>query len=197
MMLALAALLAGALAEAFDAAPTLEPPQPLRTARLRAVGDLMVHKRQLELARSLNLPVIVHDREAHGDSLDLVKAHPNARGVFHCYSGSVEDAKTLVILGWNISFTGVITFKNACKALEVLEMMPPERILIETDSPYVLPYCKDVLPPKLVRRTRNSALILPRVIREIAQLQGRTWEDVERITTENAIRLYRLPVKQN
>ena len=70
--------------------------------------------------------------------------------------------------------------------------IPLERIVVETDSPYVLPYCKDVLPPKLLRRTRNSSLILPRVISEIAQLQGRTPEEVERVTAENAIGLYRL-----
>ena len=79
------------------------------------------------------------------------------------------------------------------KLKEAVKHIPLESILVETDSPYVLPYCKDVLPPKLIRRTRNSSLILPRVIDEIARLQGRTPEEVERVTAENAIRLYRLP----
>ena len=82
------------------------------------------------------------------------------------------------------------------KLKAAIPKIPLERIVIETDSPYVLPQCKDVLPPKLVRRTRNSSLILPRVIDEIAALQGRTPEEVERATAENAIRLYKLPEPQ-
>ena len=79
-----------------------------------------VFHKQLELAEELDLPVIVHDREAHHDCLEVVRAHPKVRGVYHCYSGSLEDAKVLVKLGWMISFTGTITYKNARKALEVV-----------------------------------------------------------------------------
>ena len=137
---------------------------------------------QLSLAEQLNLPVIVHDREAHKDSLDLVKAHPNARGVFHCYSGSVEDAKTLVILGWNISFTGVITFKNARKAIEVLEWLPMERIMIETDAPY--------MAPEPYRGKRNDSRYVYRMAETIARVKNLPVEEVIRITTENGQKLF-------
>ena len=83
-----------------------------------------VFHRQLCLAEELHLPVIVHDREAHHDCLEVVRQHPNVKGVYHCYSGSLEDAKTLVKLGWMLSFTGVITFKNARKSLEIIEWLP-------------------------------------------------------------------------
>lgn len=137
---------------------------------------------QLSLSEQLNLPAIVHDREAHKDSLDLVKAHPNARGVFHCYSGSVEDAKTLVILGWNISFTGVITFKNARRALEVLEWLPMERIMIETDAPY--------MAPEPYRGKRNDSRYVYRMAETIARVKNLPVEEVVRITTENGKRLF-------
>ena len=91
------------------------------------------------LAQRLDMPVIVHDREAHGDSLAIVKEFPGVRGVFHCFSGSVEDAKTLIKLGWHLSFTGTITFKNARKAPEVIAAVPLDRIMVETDAPYMAP----------------------------------------------------------
>ena len=94
---------------------------------------------QLELAEELGLPVIVHDREAHRDCLEVVRAHPKVTGVYHCYSGSLEDAKTLVKLGWMLSFTGVVTYKNARRSLEVIDWLPMDRIMIETDSPYLTP----------------------------------------------------------
>ena len=99
----------------------------------------MVFHRQLELAQELGLPVIIHDREAHHDCLEVVRAHPQVTGVYHCYSGSLEDAKVLVKLGWMLSFTGTITYKNARKALEVIDWLPMDRIMIETDSPYLTP----------------------------------------------------------
>ena len=94
-----------------------------------------VFRAQLQLAKVLDLPVIVHDREAHADCLAIVREFPGVRGVFHCYSGSAEDAKTLVKLGWHLSFTGTITFKNARKAPEVIAAVPLERIMVETDAP--------------------------------------------------------------
>src|SRR5699024_1458625 len=96
-----------------------------------------VFHKQLELAEEKHLPVIVHDREAHHDCLSVVKTHPGVQGVYHCYSGSLEDAKVLVKLGWMLSFTGVITYKNARKVLEVVKWLPMDRIMIETDSPYL------------------------------------------------------------
>ncbi len=139
---------------------------------------------QLELAEKLDLPAVVHDREAHRDSLEIVKAHPGARGVFHCYSGAAEDAKTLVILGWMISFTGVITFKNARRALEVLEWLPMDRLMLETDAPY--------MAPEPFRGRRNDSRNLFRMARVVAQVKGLREEEVGRITTENARRFLRL-----
>ena len=140
---------------------------------------------QLSLAEKLDLPVIFHDREAHKDSLDMVRAHPNARGVFHCYSGGVEDAKTLVIMGWMVSFTGVITFKNARRALEVIQWLPMDRIMIETDAPY--------MAPEPYRGRRNDSRYVFRMAEAIAQVKGLTAEEVGRITTENGKRFFNIP----
>lgn len=98
-----------------------------------------VFRAQMQLAKELDLPVIVHDREAHADSFAIVKEFPGVRGVFHCYSGSVELARELTKLGWMISFTGVLTYKNARKAVEVAQAIPLEHLMIETDSPYMAP----------------------------------------------------------
>lgn len=139
---------------------------------------------QFELARELDLPVIFHDREAHADSLAMVRRFPDVRGVFHCYSGSLEDAKTLVRLGWMLSFTGSITFKNARKAPEVIQWLPLDRIMIETDSPY--------LAPVPHRGRRNDSGYVPLVAEKIAQLKGLATEEVARATTENAMRFFRI-----
>ena len=98
-----------------------------------------VFRRQLELAQALHLPVIVHDRDAHGDCMAIVRDYPQVTGVFHCFSGSAEMARELVELGWMISFTGVLTYQNARKAIEAAQAVPLERIMIETDSPYMAP----------------------------------------------------------
>ena len=140
---------------------------------------------QLELAESLNLPVIVHDREAHHDCLETVRAHPNVTGVYHCYSGSLEDAKTLVKLGWMLSFTGVITYKNARKALEIIDWLPLERIMIETDSPY--------LTPEPFRGKRNDSGYVHLVAETIAQVKGVTPEEIAQVTLENGKRFFQIP----
>ena len=137
---------------------------------------------QLELAQELDLPVIVHDREAHRDCLEAVKAHPQVTGVYHCYSGSLEDAKTLVKLGWTLSFTGVVTYKNARKSLEVIQWLPMERIMIETDSPY--------LTPEPFRGKRNDSGYVYRVAETIAQVKGMDPEEAARITLENGKRFF-------
>lgn len=95
---------------------------------------------QLSMAEKLDLPVVIHDRDAHGDCFETILRHPNVRGVFHSFSGSAEMAKELVRRGWYISFSGVLTFKNARKTVEVAETVPLERILIETDAPYLAPH---------------------------------------------------------
>ena len=144
----------------------------------------MVFRRQLELARELDLPVIVHDREAHGDSMAVVREYPDVRGVFHCYSGSLEDAKVLVKLGWMLSFTGVVTYKNARRALEIIGWRPMESIMIETDSPY--------LTPEPFRGKRNDSGKVHLVAEKIAQVKGLAPDDVARITLENGKRFFNI-----
>ena len=139
---------------------------------------------QPELAEKLDLPVIVHDRDAHHDCLDIVRAHPNVTGVYHCYSGGVEDAKTLMKLGWMISFTGSITFKNARRALEVIDLLPMDRIMIETDSPY--------MSPEPFRGRRNDSGRVHLVAEAIARRKGLDPEEVARITLENGKRFFRI-----
>ena len=138
---------------------------------------------QLALAEELDLPVIVHDREAHADCLEITGGFPKARGVFHCFSGSAEMAKELLRRGnWYLGFDGPVTYKNARKALEVLEIVPPERILVETDSPY--------MSPVPLRGKRNDSSNLVYIIQKIAEIKGMTPQEVERITWENGKRLF-------
>ena len=139
---------------------------------------------QMELARELNLPVIVHERDAHGDGLEIVKDFPDVTGVFHCYSGSLEMARELVKLGWYVGFTGVLTFKNARKALEVAENVPLHRIVLETDCPY--------MAPEPYRGKRCDSTMLPRMAEKLAQLRDKAMEEIEQITWENGCRLFRL-----
>lgn len=141
-----------------------------------------VFRAQMRMAGRLDLPVIVHDREAHLDCLTIVEQYPKARGVFHCYSGSAEFAQRLLDLGWYISFTGVITFKNAKKALDVVRMMPMDCIMVETDAPY--------MAPEPYRGKRNSSLYVYRMAEVIAEIKGLPVEEVIRITTENGKRLF-------
>ena len=144
-------------------------------------------RRQIELALELNKPAIVHDREAHGDSLEIVCGYPELRGVFHCYSGSPEMAAELLKRGWYLGFDGPITYKNARRAIEVLEICPIERIVIETDSPYLTPVPN--------RGKRNDSSQLCHVIEKIAEVKGMSAGDVERITFENGKKLYGLEGK--
>lgn len=143
-----------------------------------------VLRQQMELARELGLPVVLHDREAHGDCLAAVKEFPGLRGVYHCYSGSLEDAKTLIDLGWNLSFTGAVTYKNAKKAPEVLKWLPEDRFMIETDAPYMLPY------PRVKGERRNDSTKVVRTAAKIAEFKGLTLEEVERLSWENGVRFF-------
>jgi len=138
--------------------------------------------RQLELAIELNKPVAIHDREAHGDTMEILADYPEVRGVFHCYSGSAEMAKVLLKKGWYLGFDGPITYKNAKQSHEVIELCPLDRILIETDSPY--------LTPVPFRGKRNDSTKLCYVIEKIAELKGMTAQEIEAITYENALRFY-------
>lgn len=141
-----------------------------------------VFRAQMALAGKLGLPVVVHDRDAHRDCLEVVRAYPNVTGVYHCYSGGLEDAKILTGLGWMLSFTGAVTFKNARRALEVLEWLPMEHIMIETDAPY--------LTPEPYRGRRNDSGYVYRVAETIAQVKGMELAEVARLTTENGKRFF-------
>ena len=141
-------------------------------------------ERQIVLALERDLPVIVHDREAHEDSLETVLCYPELRGVFHCYSGSAEMAKELLRRGWYLGFDGPVTYKNNKKAAEVLAVTPLDRILVETDSPY--------MAPEPVRGRRNDSRNLPHILERIAALKGVSTEEMERITWENGKRLFRI-----
>ena len=138
--------------------------------------------RQLDMALALDLPVIVHDREAHGDCLDIVRRYETLRGVFHCYSGSAEMAEELLRRGWYLGFDGPITYKNARKALEVLEICPLDRILIETDSPYLTPVPN--------RGKRNDSRNLVYITEKIAEVKGLTADEIAAATMENGKRLF-------
>lgn len=146
--------------------------------------QLEAFRDQMALARELNLPVIVHEREAHQDGMAVVDEFPQVTGVFHCYSGSAEMAKELIKRGWYIGFTGVLTFKNARKAVEVAREIPLDRIVLETDCPY--------MSPEPFRGKRNDPGKLYRMAQALAQIREIPAEQVEAITFENGKQLYRL-----
>lgn len=152
-----------------DAAP--------KETQLRLLRD------QLALAVELDLPVVIHDREAHGDSLMAVKEFaPRLRGVFHCYSGSVEMAMELVKMGWMFSFGGSSTFKNARKVPEVVAALPGDRIMLETDCPY--------LAPVPYRGKRCDSTLLGYTCAKLAEFRGIHPAEMEALTWENACRFF-------
>ena len=139
-------------------------------------------EKQLQLAEKHDLPVIIHDREAHGDCFDAICRHKDVRGVFHSYSGSAEMAKDLVRRGWYISFSGVATFKNAPKVREAIAAMPNDRVLIETDAPY--------LAPVPHRGKMNHSGYMIHTAEAIAAVKGIDVDEAVRMTAENAKRLF-------
>lgn len=143
-------------------------------------------ERQLELAREVNKPVIIHSRDAAKDTYDIMLAHNAGQigGVIHCYSYSSEMALDYVKMGFYIGIGGVVTFKNGKKMKEVVEAVPIERILLETDSPY--------LAPEPNRGKRNSSLNIPYIAQKIAEIKGLSYEEVVSITEANALKMYRL-----
>ena len=168
-------------------------------SRVRAIGEIgldyywekderararqqVVFAHQMELARELDKPVIIHDRDAHADSLEIARRYAGTRGVFHCFAGSVEMARELLKLGYYLSFTGVITFKNARRAVEVIREAPIDRLMVETDAPY--------MAPEPFRGRRNSSLYVYRMAETIAEIKGMDVGEVERLTTENGKRLF-------
>lgn len=170
-----------------------------RNPRVKAIGEIgldyhyeepgrEVQKRafrmQLALAQELSMPVVIHEREAHEDGLRILEEFPTLRGVFHCFSGSYEMAKELIKRGWYIGFTGVVTFKNARKAVEVAQNIPLDRVLIETDCPY--------MAPEPFRGRRCDPSLVPYVAKKIADLRGLSPESVAAATAENAKRCFRI-----
>lgn len=138
---------------------------------------------QLNLARDMNLPVVIHDRDAHGDTMDILRQYkPN--GLLHCFSGSVEMCKEIVKLGMSISLGGVVTFKNARQSVEVAEYIPLDRLLLETDAPY--------LTPVPFRGKRCDSSMIKFTAMRIAEIKGISMEELINITTENACRLYNI-----
>lgn len=169
-----------------------------RHPKVRAVGEIgldyhyednpprevqkAAFRRQLALAAELHLPVIVHERDAHGDAMQIIAEYPQVRGVFHCYSGALEMAKELVKRGWYLGFTGVVTFKNARKAIEVAEWLPLSRLLVETDCPY--------MAPEPHRGTRCDPSMVHLTAERIAEIKGISPAQVGEITTQNAKTLF-------
>lgn len=171
-----------------------------RNPKVRAIGEIGLDyhyedvprqrqqeafRAQMGLAAELTLPVIVHEREAHEDGMRIVEEFPSVKGVFHCYSGSAEMAKWLVSRGWYIGFTGVLTFKNARKAVETAASIPLDRIVLETDCPY--------MSPEPFRGRRNDPGRLYRMAEALAQIRDLPVEKIHEITMDNGKRLYRIP----
>ncbi|NLV87186.1 MAG: TatD family hydrolase [Clostridiales bacterium] len=168
-----------------------------KNPKVRAIGEIgldyyyghsekdvqkRVFTKQMELARHLNLPVIIHNRDAHFDCMDIVRRFPEVSGEFHCYSGSAEMAKELLDMGWYLGFGGVVTFKNARKVIEVLEMCPTDRILLETDCPY--------LSPVPNRGKRNDSRNLLYIAEKIAEIKGMDVKELVLTAAENGRSLF-------
>ncbi|HEY8892935.1 MAG TPA: TatD family hydrolase [Clostridium sp.] len=164
-----------------------------KNAKVRAIGEIgldyyfaenpdreiqkAAFRLQMELARELKLPVVIHDRDAHKDTLDILKEFPDVIGVVHCFSGSVEFANECLKLGYYIGFTGVITFKNAKKTVEVARVVPMNRILVETDCPYMAP-----VPH---RGKRNQSDYIKFIIEKISEIKDKNIDEIENATIFN------------
>ena len=140
--------------------------------------------RHIKLADELNLPIIVHNRDSHKDMMDILTSQRPKNAIIHCYSGSLEMAKILIDMGYFISFSGTVTFKNAKKLVDVAEFVPLDKLLIETDCPY--------LSPEPERGTRNNPLKVRYTAARIAELKGLTFEEIAKATMENAKRVYKI-----
>lgn len=140
-----------------------------------------VFRAQMKLAEDLKLPVVIHDRDAHGDTLEIMKEFPNVKGIVHCFSGSVEFARECVKLGYYIGITGVVTFKNAKKIADVVKDVPLEKLLVETDAPYMAPVPN--------RGKRNKSDYICHIIEQIAQIKEIDSIDVNTAVNANFMRL--------
>lgn len=140
--------------------------------------------KQLELAQEMKCPISVHTRDAMEDTINILKKHGNGDGIIHCYSGSKESAKILLDMGYYISFAGPVTFKNANSILDVIRYVPCDRMLIETDSPY--------LAPVPFRGKRNCPIYVKEVAKTISEIRGADIEEIADITLNNAKKVYRI-----
>lgn len=141
-------------------------------------------RRQLELARETKMPVVIHDRDAHGDIMDILCEYPEVTGEFHSFSASAEIARQLVRRGWYISFSGVITFKNATRLAEIVPSVPLDRVMIETDAPY--------LAPVPFRGKTNHSGLMEYTAARAAELYGISTEEFCRHAYENACRFFKI-----
>ncbi len=139
-------------------------------------------RRQLDLAKELDMPVVIHDRDSKGECIEILQEKEIRKGVVHCFSGSAETAKIILNMGLHISFTGVLTFKNAKRAVEALNVIPMDRIFIETDCPY--------MAPEPHRGTRNDSSLVCHIAEKIAGIKNLSYEEVVDITTKNAIKFF-------
>lgn len=151
----------------------------------KSFNDLQkeVFIKQIKLANELDLPISIHDREAHKDTFEILKEHnKDSKIIMHCFSGSVEFARECIKEGWYLALGGVVTFKNAIKMKEVAQEIPLDKLLLETDAPY--------LTPVPYRGKENQPAYTKFVAEEIAKLRGITFEEVDKITTENALKVF-------
>lgn len=174
-----------------------------KNCKVRAIGEIGIDyhyddsasreeqiscfERQIDIAKELKLPIVVHDRESKGDTLKVLKDKGVSNGVVHCFSGSAETAKIILDMGMMISFTGVITFKNARRALEALKIIPLDRLMIETDCPY--------MAPEPHRGVRNDSRYVRYVAEKMAEVKGVDLEELCDITYNNAVKFY--GIKEN
>ena len=170
----------------------------LANEKVRAIGEIgldyhydfsprdiqkEIFRRQLELACELDVPVIVHDREAHGDCMDMIRRF-HVKGVFHSFSGSAEMVRELVRLGWYISFSGSVTFKNAVNLISAAAAVPDERLLVETDAPY--------LAPVPYRGKINNSSYMYETAKKLAEIRNTSVEHIAEITTRNACEFFKI-----
>ena len=184
--------------EAKDAPENLEEciEEILKNEKVKAIGEIgldyhydfsprdvqkEIFIRQIELSKKLGYPVIIHDREAHGDCMDIIREY-KPHGIMHSFSGSAEMARDLVRLGFYISFSGSVTFKNASNILEAVKVVPDDKILVETDAPY--------LAPVPYRGKLNTSAYMYETLKKLAELRNTDVEDMCRITVENACRVF-------
>ena len=158
--------------------------RPAAATKASAGVSTKVTKAPTKATVAATAQTVMEATEAHDDGMRIVKEFPGVTGVFHCYSGSAEMARQLVKMGWYIGFTGVLTFKNARKAVETAASIPLERIVIETDCPF--------MAPEPFRGKRNDPGYLYRMAERLAEIRGITVEEAAQATTENAKRLYRM-----